>query len=68
MIVSFVLYLFFLNQSNSLHETTVKYKTNAFHFQNDLSGFTVLLAFQNVPVGPNNRPKLPVVISQCGEM
>ena len=23
---------------------------------------------QNVPVGANNRPKLPVVISQCGEM
>uniref|UniRef100_A0A8D0WC87 Peptidyl-prolyl cis-trans isomerase n=1 Tax=Sus scrofa TaxID=9823 RepID=A0A8D0WC87_PIG len=22
----------------------------------------------NVPTGPNNKPKLPVVISQCGEM
>lgn len=23
---------------------------------------------QNVPVGPNNKPKLPIVIAQCGEM
>ncbi|XP_006813647.1 LOW QUALITY PROTEIN: peptidyl-prolyl cis-trans isomerase H-like [Saccoglossus kowalevskii] len=22
----------------------------------------------NVPTGPNNKPKIPVVISQCGEM
>lgn len=29
---------------------------------------TAIVILQNVPVGPNNRPKLPVVISQCGEM
>ncbi|ELK31118.1 Coiled-coil domain-containing protein 30 [Myotis davidii] len=26
------------------------------------------LLSMNVPTGPNNKPKLPVVISQCGEM
>uniref|UniRef100_A0A8C2GZ47 Peptidyl-prolyl cis-trans isomerase n=1 Tax=Cyprinus carpio TaxID=7962 RepID=A0A8C2GZ47_CYPCA len=23
---------------------------------------------QNVPTGPNNKPKLPIVVAQCGEM
>jgi len=23
---------------------------------------------QNVPTGPNNKPKLPILIAQCGEM
>uniref|UniRef100_A0A5F9CMC0 Peptidyl-prolyl cis-trans isomerase n=1 Tax=Oryctolagus cuniculus TaxID=9986 RepID=A0A5F9CMC0_RABIT len=27
-----------------------------------------LLSIDNVPTGPNNKPKLPVVILQCGEM
>uniref|UniRef100_A0A8C6UI95 Peptidyl-prolyl cis-trans isomerase n=1 Tax=Neogobius melanostomus TaxID=47308 RepID=A0A8C6UI95_9GOBI len=27
-----------------------------------------LFLLQNVPTGPNNKPKLPIVISQCGEM
>uniref|UniRef100_A0A3P8WZI1 Peptidyl-prolyl cis-trans isomerase n=1 Tax=Cynoglossus semilaevis TaxID=244447 RepID=A0A3P8WZI1_CYNSE len=26
------------------------------------------LLSMNVPTGPNNKPKLPVLISQCGEM
>ncbi|CAO2588790.1 Peptidyl-prolyl cis-trans isomerase H [Lemmus lemmus] len=30
--------------------------------------FDVSIGGQNVPTGPNNKPKLPVVISQCGEM
>ncbi|NXN12664.1 PPIH isomerase, partial [Indicator maculatus] len=28
----------------------------------------IFVCLQNVPTGPNNKPKLPVVISQCGEM
>ncbi|XP_002128619.2 uncharacterized protein LOC100182981 [Ciona intestinalis] len=28
----------------------------------------VVRKIENVPVGPNNRPKLPVVITQCGEL
>lgn len=31
-------------------------------------GLLVLRKIENVPTGPNNKPKLPVVISQCGEM
>ena len=27
-----------------------------------------LLVIEDVPTGPKNRPKLPVVITQCGEM
>ncbi|XP_028393787.1 peptidyl-prolyl cis-trans isomerase H-like [Dendronephthya gigantea] len=33
-----------------------------------VDGLLVMRKIENVPVGPNNRPKLPVVISQCGEM
>ncbi|XP_006162130.1 peptidyl-prolyl cis-trans isomerase H [Tupaia chinensis] len=28
----------------------------------------VMRRIENVPTGPNNNPKLPVVISQCGEI
>ena len=28
----------------------------------------MLRKIENVPTGPNNKPKLPVIISQCGEM
>lgn len=28
----------------------------------------VFLFKQNVPTGPNNKPKLPILIAQCGEM
>lgn len=33
-----------------------------------IDGLLVLRKIENVPVGQNNKPKLPVVISQCGEM
>ncbi|RDD40347.1 Peptidyl-prolyl cis-trans isomerase H [Trichoplax sp. H2] len=33
-----------------------------------LDGMLILRKIENVPTGPNNRPKLPVVITQCGEM
>ncbi|XP_068699185.1 peptidyl-prolyl cis-trans isomerase H-like [Montipora capricornis] len=33
-----------------------------------VDGLLVMRKIENVPVGPNNRPTLPVVISQCGEM
>uniref|UniRef100_A0A671R106 Peptidyl-prolyl cis-trans isomerase n=1 Tax=Sinocyclocheilus anshuiensis TaxID=1608454 RepID=A0A671R106_9TELE len=28
----------------------------------------LLSPIQNVPTGPNNKPKLPIVVAQCGEM
>lgn len=33
-----------------------------------IDGMLVVRKIENVPVGPNNRPKLNVVISQCGQM
>jgi len=33
-----------------------------------VDGLLVLRKIENVPTGPNNKPKLPVVITQCGEM
>lgn len=33
-----------------------------------IDGLLVMRKIENVPVGPSNRPKLPVVVSQCGEM
>lgn len=33
-----------------------------------IDGLLVLRKIENVPTGPNNRPKLPVIISECGEM
>lgn len=30
--------------------------------------FLSLSSQQNVPTGPNNKPKLPILIAQCGEM
>ncbi|XP_020605084.1 peptidyl-prolyl cis-trans isomerase H-like [Orbicella faveolata] len=33
-----------------------------------VDGLLVMRKIENVPVGPNNRPTLPVAISQCGEM
>ncbi|XP_065060882.1 peptidyl-prolyl cis-trans isomerase H-like [Rhopilema esculentum] len=33
-----------------------------------IDGLLVMRKIENVPVGANNRPKLAVVISQCGEM
>uniref|UniRef100_A0A9J7XRY0 Peptidyl-prolyl cis-trans isomerase n=1 Tax=Cyprinus carpio carpio TaxID=630221 RepID=A0A9J7XRY0_CYPCA len=30
--------------------------------------FFLISPIQNVPTGPNNKPKLPIVIAQCGEM
>ncbi|XP_077998889.1 peptidyl-prolyl cis-trans isomerase H-like [Glandiceps talaboti] len=31
-------------------------------------GMLVVRKIENVPTGPNNKPKIPVIISQCGEM
>ena len=33
-----------------------------------MDGMLVLKKIENVPTGPHNRPKVPVVITQCGEM
>ncbi|RWS17857.1 peptidyl-prolyl cis-trans isomerase H (PPIH)-like protein [Dinothrombium tinctorium] len=33
-----------------------------------IDGLLVMRKIENVPTGPNNKPKLPVIISQCGEM
>ena len=33
-----------------------------------IDGHLILRKIENVPTGPNNKPKVPVVISQCGEM
>ncbi|KAL7057381.1 hypothetical protein AAHC03_019403 [Spirometra sp. Aus1] len=33
-----------------------------------VDGMLVLKKIENVPTGPHNRPKVAVVISQCGEM
>lgn len=31
-------------------------------------GLLVVRKIENVATGPNNRPKLPCVIAECGEM
>ncbi|KAJ3025441.1 UNVERIFIED_CONTAM: cytochrome P450 monooxygenase 7 [Siphonaria sp. JEL0065] len=31
-------------------------------------GLLVLRKIENVPTGPNNKPKVPVIITECGEM
>jgi peptidyl-prolyl isomerase H (cyclophilin H) len=33
-----------------------------------IEGMLVVRKIENVPVALNNKPKIPVVISQCGEM
>ena len=33
-----------------------------------VEGLLIMRKIENVPTGPNNKPKLPVVITQCGEM
>jgi len=33
-----------------------------------IDGLLVLRKIENVPTGPNNKPKIAIVISQCGEM
>ncbi|MPC14552.1 Peptidyl-prolyl cis-trans isomerase H [Portunus trituberculatus] len=33
-----------------------------------IEGLLVMRKIENVPTGPNNKPKIPVVISQCGQM
>lgn len=33
-----------------------------------IDGLLVLRKIENVPTGPNNKPKIAVVITQCGEM
>jgi len=33
-----------------------------------IDGMLIMRKIENVPTGPNHKPKIPVVISQCGEM
>ncbi|KAJ2338227.1 hypothetical protein IWW50_002314 [Coemansia erecta] len=33
-----------------------------------VDGLLTLRKIENVPTGPNNKPNIPVVISECGEM
>uniref|UniRef100_A0A8C6PYG0 Peptidyl-prolyl cis-trans isomerase n=1 Tax=Nothobranchius furzeri TaxID=105023 RepID=A0A8C6PYG0_NOTFU len=33
-----------------------------------VDGLLIMRKIENVPTGPNNKPKLPIVIAQCGEM
>lgn len=33
-----------------------------------LDGLLIMRKIENVPTGPNNKPKLPIVISQSGEL
>lgn len=33
-----------------------------------IDGLLVMRKVENVPTGPNNKPKIPVTISQCGQM
>uniref|UniRef100_A0A4W5N0L8 Peptidyl-prolyl cis-trans isomerase n=1 Tax=Hucho hucho TaxID=62062 RepID=A0A4W5N0L8_9TELE len=33
-----------------------------------VDGLLVMRKIENVPTGPNNKPKLPILIAQCGEM
>ncbi|KAL7677023.1 hypothetical protein ACOME3_003272 [Neoechinorhynchus agilis] len=33
-----------------------------------IDGMLVVRKIENIPVAPSNKPKLPVVISQCGQM
>ncbi|XP_066908125.1 peptidyl-prolyl cis-trans isomerase H-like [Halyomorpha halys] len=33
-----------------------------------IDGLLVMRKIENVPTGPNNKPKIPVLISQCGQM
>ncbi|KAJ3248427.1 cytochrome P450 monooxygenase 7 [Chytriomyces hyalinus] len=33
-----------------------------------VDGLLTLRKIENVPTGPNNKPKVPVIISECGEM
>lgn len=60
-----------LRQFNSF---TVLSQWSCFWFMRLISVCIVILMFfftfltQNVPTGPNNKPKLPIIISQCGEM
>ena len=37
-------------------------------FRKVIDGLLVMRKIENVPTGPNNKPKLPVVVTQCGEM
>lgn len=33
-----------------------------------LDGLLIMRKIENVPTGPNNKPKLPIFISQCGQL
>ncbi|GAA6108360.1 peptidyl-prolyl cis-trans isomerase H isoform X1 [Tachysurus ichikawai] len=33
-----------------------------------VDGLLIMRKIENVPTGPNNKPKLPILIGQCGEM
>ncbi|KAJ8320000.1 hypothetical protein KUTeg_001587 [Tegillarca granosa] len=33
-----------------------------------IDGLLVLRKIENIPTGPNNKPKIPIIITQSGEM
>ncbi|KAM7412219.1 hypothetical protein PAMA_021932 [Pampus argenteus] len=33
-----------------------------------VDGLLIMRKIENVPTGPNNKPKLPILVAQCGEM
>lgn len=33
-----------------------------------IDGLLIVRKIENVPIGSNNKPRLPIVISQCGQM
>ncbi|XP_037075427.1 peptidyl-prolyl cis-trans isomerase H-like [Pollicipes pollicipes] len=33
-----------------------------------IDGLLVMRKIENVPTGPNNKPKIPVIVAQCGQM
>ncbi|KAK5666236.1 Peptidyl-prolyl cis-trans isomerase-like 1 [Batrachochytrium dendrobatidis] len=33
-----------------------------------IDGLLVLRKIENVPTGANNKPRMPVIVSECGEM
>lgn len=60
--VVFVGFIYLLDRFNALIP-------NSTRLQGRLTdGLLTLRKIENVPTGPNNRPKIPVVIAECGEM
>lgn len=57
-----------MGASSSLHvPSAISWMGNVV-FGRVIDGLLVMRKIENVPTGPNNKPKIPVVISQCGQM